>query len=135
MARKEKLKTFFKYVFSHIDKCHDFLCQVSLICHFPPPSFDCECQACSEDFPLLRGLNGHLSPNQTRQLEEARKQMKESLASKRSRKEDQVQARLKQFFEHLKDFDLSYPHRSHGVGSALVGMAFWQLLGNKKKEG
>ena len=87
--------------------------------------FECRCEACRYDFPLLAAINSKLPSKLGKQLE--------SLLSQYQRhfKAGEInEARLvcSKYLSKLEHADIKYPHRNYEIGAIALNSCWWAMI-------
>ena len=93
--------------------------------------FECACEACERDYPVLAGIEDKLSKS-------AGKQMDKLLTSyQRAFQEgDVMRARTdcELYLTKLHTAKVPYPHKNYVIGSIALNSCWWALIGNQMDE-
>ena len=88
--------------------------------------FDCVCQACKEDYPLLNSLSKSLGPgNLSKKLDKLLNQYKQAFADGRL-----VDARTacNKYLKTLSNTGVKYPHANYEIGAIALNSCWWGII-------
>ena len=88
--------------------------------------FDCQCEACTKDFPTIQNCNSKVEPKAiAKKLDKILSQYRQSFAN--GRLEDAKLSCVK-YLRLLESSKISYPHRSYEIGSIALNSCWWGLI-------
>ena len=88
--------------------------------------FECKCEACENDYPILQNCNAKVEPKAlAKKLEKSLSQYRQFFAS--GRLEDAKMSCIK-YLRLLETSKVLYPHKNYEIGSIALNSCWWGII-------